>query len=272
MRIIQGSRESRQRQFAVTGYQYLTEQRYDQMEPALDLIRRDIIALELPLRSIEVEYGPSQCEFVFQPTVGLMRRTQWYCSQRGETDCSRNGYHVTFMCGRAFRMRCRRDGICTNPGSHAARNAFHVEEEDDLSRSPEDIWQGFLSMLGRRRCSRRRPSTATSGIDPIRWRQIVRSGPGQSRRDDPSARRSNDPATRLENRMQPAAIPTSIWHRKSCRPRRHRPIARPRSVRDTRMRQGQSSATSLREAVFTLKDDLSFAQRWENNLSTTTSL
>ncbi|MDH8618352.1 hypothetical protein QIH36_27200, partial [Klebsiella pneumoniae] len=38
------------------GYQYLTEQRYDQMEPVLELIRRDVVALDLPLRSIEVEF------------------------------------------------------------------------------------------------------------------------------------------------------------------------------------------------------------------------
>ena len=55
------------------GYQYLTEQRYDQMEPALDIVRRDILALGLPLRSVEVEFGPSQCEFTFQPkTLALM--------------------------------------------------------------------------------------------------------------------------------------------------------------------------------------------------------
>ncbi|MEL4474648.1 hypothetical protein, partial [Shewanella algae] len=45
------------------GYNYLTEQRYDQMEPVLEIIRRDVLALGLPLRSVEVEYGPSQCEF-----------------------------------------------------------------------------------------------------------------------------------------------------------------------------------------------------------------
>src|SRR5579872_6513318 len=53
------------------GYQYLTEQRYDLMEGALDIIRRDILALGLPLRSVEVEFGPSQCEFTFKPTKGL---------------------------------------------------------------------------------------------------------------------------------------------------------------------------------------------------------
>src|SRR3981189_1478938 len=53
------------------GYSYLTEQRYDQMEPALEIIRRDVLALGLPLRSVEVEFGPSQCEFTFQPTTRL---------------------------------------------------------------------------------------------------------------------------------------------------------------------------------------------------------
>jgi hypothetical protein len=33
--------------------QYLTEQRYDQMAPALDPIRRAVLALGLPLRSVE---------------------------------------------------------------------------------------------------------------------------------------------------------------------------------------------------------------------------
>ena len=53
------------------GYQYLAEQRFDQIEPALDIIRRDVLALGLPLRSVEVEFGPSQCEFTFQPRKGI---------------------------------------------------------------------------------------------------------------------------------------------------------------------------------------------------------
>src|SRR5262249_62068473 len=53
------------------GYQYLTETRFDQFEPTLETLRREVVALGLPLRSIEVELGPSQCEFTFQPQVGL---------------------------------------------------------------------------------------------------------------------------------------------------------------------------------------------------------
>ena len=49
------------------GYQYLTELRYDLIEPVSELLRKHIQALDLPLRSLEVEYGPSQFEFTFGP-------------------------------------------------------------------------------------------------------------------------------------------------------------------------------------------------------------
>jgi glutamine synthetase len=81
------------------GYQYLTEQRYDQMEPVLDLVRRDIQALGLPLRSIEVEFGPSQCEFTFQPTNGLEAADNMVLFRSAVKQiCHRHGYHATFMC------------------------------------------------------------------------------------------------------------------------------------------------------------------------------
>ena len=69
------------------GYQYLTEQRYDQMEPALEIIRRDVLALGLPLRSVEVEFGPSQCEFTFRADQGPdARRQHGAVPQRREAD------------------------------------------------------------------------------------------------------------------------------------------------------------------------------------------
>jgi glutamine synthetase len=81
------------------GYQYLTEQRYDQMEPVLDIVRRDILALGLPLRSIEVEFGPSQCEFTFGPTRGLdPADTMVLFRSAVKQICRRHGYHASFMC------------------------------------------------------------------------------------------------------------------------------------------------------------------------------
>ena len=57
------------------GYAYLTETRFDQMEPVLETLRREVIALGLPLRSVEIELGPSQCEFTFHPQMGLAPAT-----------------------------------------------------------------------------------------------------------------------------------------------------------------------------------------------------
>ena len=81
------------------GYQYLTEQRYDELDPVLELLRRDLVKLGLPLRSLEVEYGPSQCEMTFRPGVGL-EAADWMILFRSAVKqiCRRNGYHATFMC------------------------------------------------------------------------------------------------------------------------------------------------------------------------------
>jgi glutamine synthetase len=81
------------------GYQYLTEQRYDQMEPALEIIRRDILALGLPLRSVEVEFGPSQVEFTFAPAKGLAPADNMVLFRSAVKQIARrHGYHATFMC------------------------------------------------------------------------------------------------------------------------------------------------------------------------------
>jgi glutamine synthetase len=81
------------------GYQYLTEQRFDQMEPVLEILRRDIVALGLPLRSVEVEFGPSQCEFTFAPKQGLEPADNMMLFRSAVKQIAhRHGYHATFMC------------------------------------------------------------------------------------------------------------------------------------------------------------------------------
>ena len=114
------------------GYQYLTEQRYDQMEPVLEIIRRDILALDLPLRSIEVEFGPSQCEFTFAPTTGLERgRQHGAVSQRREADLPIATAITRPSCaGRNFRTCSRPDGICINRSfSRQRRERLHGERQ-----------------------------------------------------------------------------------------------------------------------------------------------
>lgn len=81
------------------GYQYLTESRYDEMEHVMDLIRRNAIALELPVRSMEAEFGPSQFEFTFRP-AGALENADALVLFRSMVKqvCRRAGYHATFMC------------------------------------------------------------------------------------------------------------------------------------------------------------------------------
>lgn len=81
------------------GYQYLTEMRYDLIEPVCELLRKHIQALDLPLRSLEVEYGPSQFEFTFG-TQSAMAAADAMILFRSATKqiLRRHGYHGTFMC------------------------------------------------------------------------------------------------------------------------------------------------------------------------------
>lgn len=81
------------------GYQFLTEQQYDLMEPVLDDLRRHCQALGLPLRSMEIEMGPSQFEFTFDPADPLTHadNMMMFRAMVKET-CARRGLHATFMC------------------------------------------------------------------------------------------------------------------------------------------------------------------------------
>jgi glutamine synthetase len=81
------------------GFQLLTETRFDQVGPLIDLIRRDIAALGLPLHSVEQELGPSQCEFTFAPQVGLAPADAMVLFRSAVKQIAqRNGLHASFMC------------------------------------------------------------------------------------------------------------------------------------------------------------------------------
>jgi glutamine synthetase len=81
------------------GYQYLTESRFDQLDSALEPIRRGISELDLPLRSLEVELGPSQCEFTFRPQAGLAAADTMILFRAAVKQIARrNGYLASFMC------------------------------------------------------------------------------------------------------------------------------------------------------------------------------
>ena len=81
------------------GYQYLTELRYDGLEPVFGEIRRGLHGLGLPLRSEEIEFGPSQIELTFGPCKGMQTADNVVLTRSAiKQICHRHGYLATFMC------------------------------------------------------------------------------------------------------------------------------------------------------------------------------
>ncbi|KIN70677.1 L-glutamine synthetase [Sulfitobacter noctilucae] len=81
------------------GYQFLTEQNYDALEPVMDSLRRALQGLGLPIRSMEVEMGPSQIEFTFDPADPMTHADNMVMLRTAVKEiCQRQGLHATFMC------------------------------------------------------------------------------------------------------------------------------------------------------------------------------
>jgi glutamine synthetase len=81
------------------GFQYLTESRFDQVDPILEVLRKTVQALGMPLISLEVELGPSQYEFTFAPERGLAAAdTMALFRSAMKQVARRHGYLVSFMC------------------------------------------------------------------------------------------------------------------------------------------------------------------------------
>jgi glutamine synthetase len=81
------------------GYQFLTETHYDALEPVMDDLRRTCEGLGLPIRSMEVEMGPSQFEFTFEPADPMTHADNMVMLRTAVKEvCARQGLHATFMC------------------------------------------------------------------------------------------------------------------------------------------------------------------------------
>lgn len=128
------------------GFQYLTENRYDQLQPILDSVLDSANGLGLPVRTMESEFGPSQCEVTFDArpameTADNMVRFRAMVKQV----CHRMGYHATFMCAPRF------DGTMASGwhlhqslnASASGENAF--ASDDGLSPVGEHWVAGLLA-------------------------------------------------------------------------------------------------------------------------------
>jgi glutamine synthetase len=192
-----------------SGYQLLSETRYDQLEPALEILRANLQGLGLPLRSFECEYGPSQAEVTLSAQDGLAAADAMvFFRSAAKQILRRHGYHATFMC-RPKLPNVMSSGWHLHQSLVAnGRNAF-VSETDFLSATGKQFLAGLLehalaatafaapTLNGykRYRPYSLAPERVIWGHDNRGAMLRVIGGPG-------------DPATHIENRIgEPAANP-----------------------------------------------------------------
>jgi glutamine synthetase len=193
-----------------TGYQLLSEARHDQLEPALEALRRGLDGLELPLRSFECEFGPSQAEVTLSVQDGLAAADAMVLFRGAAKQIlRRHGYHVTFMC-RPKLPNVMSSGwhLHQSLTDRSGTNAF-MAEKDFLSATGKGFLAGLLAHASasaafstptlngykRYRPYSLAPERAVWGRDNRGAMLRVIGGPG-------------DPATRIENRIgEPAANP-----------------------------------------------------------------
>ncbi|VCU72554.1 Glutamine synthetase [Pigmentiphaga humi] len=195
------------------GYQYLTEIRYDAMDEVMELVRKTAQGLELPLRSLEVEFGPSQFEFTFAPGQALKTADDMILFRSAVKQvCRRHGFHATFMC------RPRIPNVVSS-GWHLhqslrsladGRNAFvPTEAGQDLSATGRHYLGGLLAHA----CGAAALSTPT--LNGYKRYQPYSLAPDRAiwGRDNRGVMLRvlggvGDAATRIENRVgEPAANP-----------------------------------------------------------------
>ncbi|MGH7960349.1 MAG: glutamine synthetase family protein, partial [Candidatus Binatia bacterium] len=81
------------------GFQYLLESHLDEVDPILQILRKNLEGAGLPLRTMEDEWGPGQQEFTFDPLPGLAAADAMVFFRTATKQiCRRHGYHATFMC------------------------------------------------------------------------------------------------------------------------------------------------------------------------------
>lgn len=187
------------------GYQFLTEIRYDALEPVMDDLRRHCQALGLPVRSTEVEMGPSQFEFTFEPADPMTHADNMmrFRAMVKET-CGRQGLHATFMC------RPNLENVCAS-GWHLHQSLIDIHGGANLMMPEEpgkltEVAEGWIAGLLEHACESCLLTTPTvNGYKRYRPHQLAPDRIQWGRDNRGAMIRAlmtpNDPASRIENRV-----------------------------------------------------------------------
>jgi glutamine synthetase len=194
------------------GYQYLTESRFDQIDSALEPIRRGVEALGMPLRSLEVELGPSQCEFTFRPQPAMAAAdTMILFRAAAKQVARRHGLLVSFMCRPALPNLFSsgwhlHQSLMARKGG---RNAFAGDKREGLSTTGLHYLGGLLAH------ARAAAVFTTPTVNGYKRYRPYALAPDRAiwARDNRGVMvrvfgQPGDPSTHLENRVgEPAANP-----------------------------------------------------------------
>ncbi len=195
------------------GFQYLTENRIDELDPILQILRQNLLEVGLPLRSMEVEFGPSQCEFTFEPGIGMEPADAMLLFRSvAKQVCRRHGYHATFMCRPALPNlfssgwhlhQSLRD-------RHSGANAFMPTDEGELLSPLGRCFMGGL--LAHARAASVFTTPTINGYKRYKPFSLAPDRVIWGRDNKGAMIRvvggPNDPGTHLENRVgEPAANP-----------------------------------------------------------------
>ena len=204
------------------GYNLLAENWADMADEPLRIVQRTAQGLGLPLRSLEIELGPSQVEAVFEPTDALTAADQMVLFRNGVRQALRRaGYHASFVCRPPF-PNVMASGWHLHQSlvdRATGRNAFCRDAPasgttpDDAGYTLSEVGSAYLAGLlahgrgmaafctptvngfGRFRPNAMAPQAVIWGRDNRGAMLRVLGGAG-------------DPATRIENRIgEPAANP-----------------------------------------------------------------
>ena len=163
------------------GYSYHSESNMDLMQPVLSALAEAFQKIDLPLRSVENEWGPGQVECTFAAGDALTAADNLLLFRTATRQiCRRMGHFATFMC---------RPGLqgYYSSGWHlhqslvdakSGRNLFMPEARGRgaFAARPPLCRRACCSMPRRARRSPRRPSTAIAASGRTRWRRTAPPG------------------------------------------------------------------------------------------------
>lgn len=214
------------------GYSLLNETWFDMSEEPLRIIRDTALALGLPLHSLEVEFGPSQVEAVFDATDALTAADNMVLFRNGVKQALRRaGFHATFMCRPPFpnimssgwhlhQSLFELNDAASNAPDHAPRRNAFMRDQPGAGTLPNDaqytlseIGEHYLAgLLVHARAMTVFCTPTVNGFGRFQPNALAPQSVLWGRDNRGAMLRvvggSGDPATRIENRIgEPAANP-----------------------------------------------------------------